>query len=134
MLFTYGKMGSPPWENSVNPEEEYAERDNGSAPHEEEPHVQAEAGKTPQEDEAGVEGEAEDTVQREAAGEVNRADESAAARCCKVNPAEGSDADLAEISKRLKVPFFPLIGLLGRITASYPRVIFTVDAWPAAPM
>ena len=74
--------------------------------------------KTPPEEEAGpekeaeaeVEREAEDVVEREAAEpvrEVTGADGSAAARCCcEVNRAEGSDADLAEISKWLKVPFF----------------------------
>ena len=119
---TYGEMGSPPWGNSDNPEEEYAEIDNGNAPHE---------------PEAEVEREAEDTVEREAAErvrEVTGADGSAAARACGVAGAGGSNADLAENSKVLKVPFFPLLGLLGRITASSPRVICTDDACPPAPI
>ena len=64
---------------------------------------------------------------------VNLADGSADASCREVNPTEASEADLAEKPKVLKVPFLPLLGLLGRITASSPNVIFTVDGWPVAP-
>ena len=115
-------MGSPPWENRNHPEEEYADIDNGNAPHEEE---------------AEVEREAEDTVEREAAERVREvfgADGSAAARACGVTGAEGYNADLAENPKVLKMPFFPLLGLLGRITASSPRAICTVEACPSAPI
>ena len=75
------------------------------------------------------EGEAE--VNRE--GEAEEDVELAAAGCGELNSAEGSEADLAENPKVLKVPFLPLLGLLGRTTASSPNVIFTVDAWPVAP-
>ena len=67
------------------------------------------------------EGEAGEEVELEAAG------------CGELNSAEDSGADLAENPKVLKVPFLPLLGLLGRTTASSPNVIFTVDAWPVAP-
>ena len=66
-------------------------------------------------------------------GEADEDVELAAAGCGELNSAEASEADLAENSKVLKVVFLPLLGLLGRITASSPKVIFTVDAWPAAP-
>ena len=65
--------------------------------------------------------------------DVNLADDSADASCREVNPAEGSEADLAEKPKVLKVPFLPLLGLLGRITASSRNIMFTVDGWPVAP-
>ena len=113
------------------------------AKQEREAEAQVEEGKTPQGDEAEPEKEAEAEVEREAVDavrgelgcrEVNRADGSAAARCCEVNPAEASEADLAEKPKVLKVLFFPLLGLLGRITASSPRVICTVEACPSEPM
>ena len=68
------------------------------------------------------EGEAGEEVELEAAG------------CGELNSAEGSEADLAENPKVLKVPFLPLLGLLGRITASSPRVICTDDACPSAPI
>ena len=91
-------------------------------------------GKTPHEEEAEVTGTAEDTVEREAAARarcVAGAEASTAARAREVAGAEESKADLAESAK---VPFFPLLGLLGRITASSPKAICTVEPLPAAPM
>ena len=81
-------MGSPPWENSCNPEEEYAEIEHSNAPHEEE---------------AEVEREAADTVGRDAAErvrEVAGTDGSAAARACGVADAKGSNADLANKNRK----------------------------------
>ena len=85
-MVTYGEMGSPPYANSDNPEEEFAEIDNGSAPHEVKPHVQQEAD-AQHGREAGAqherEVEAEVVLDRDELGcrEVNRADASDAGRC-----------------------------------------------------
>ena len=111
-------------------QEECVRVGNDGAPQEDEAEPEKEA-------EAEVEREAEDAVEREAVEpvrEVTGADESAAARACGFTRAEDSDADLAERSKWLKVPFFPILGLLGRSTASSPRVICTVEACPSAPI
>ena len=80
---------------------------------------------------ADVQHERDAEEQRE--GEAGEEVELEAAGCGELNSAEDSGADLAENPKVLKVPFLPLLGLLGLITASSPKVIFTVDAWPVAP-
>ena len=70
---------------------------------------------------ADVQHERDAEEQRE--GEAGEEVELEAAGCGELNSAEGSGADLAENPKVLKVPFLPLLGLLGLITASSPRVI-----------
>ena len=101
---------------------ERAQIDKDNAAHEDEAHVQEEAGKTPHEEEAKVEGDAEDKVEGEA---TERARELASA--------EDSEARLVENSKLVKLAFFPLLGLLGLITAASPKVLCTLEVWPSAP-
>ena len=85
------------------------------------------------EHERGADAQHEREADEKREGEADEDVELAAADCGELNSARGSEADLAENSKVPKVVFLPLLGLLGRITASSPKVIFTVDAWPAAP-
>ena len=98
-------MGSPPCENNDTPLEERAEIDKGNAIHEDEAHVQEEAGKTPDEEETDPENDAE---QEQIRG---------------VDDGIKSEAVEIEVGEAAEQVLFPLLGLLGLITAISPRVI-----------
>ena len=118
IFVTHGAMGSLPCENNEIPEGEAVDIDKGKTPHQEED--TAGNDETPHEE--------EDTV-----GNDRTPDDDVRNNVDEVAGAGRSEADPAENAKLEEVPVFPLLGVLGFITANSPRVICTVDLWPSAP-